>query len=352
MKTGIFYHESCLLHNPGKNHPERPARLENIISTIHSLQEKLGNISWCDVAPASINDISLVHTKQHIDRIKEKEAYGGGFADDEDTVIGSGTFKAALYAAGACISAGNAVIKEKLDHALILIRPPGHHATHDRALGFCIFNNVAILAKWLLRQKVQKIAIVDWDAHHGNGTQDIFYKTKNVLYVGLHQDGRTLYPGTGFVREIGADDGVGYNVNIPFPPHATDKHYFHAFKELILPILMEYSPDIVLVSAGYDAHFLDSLSNLYLTAQSYWKFTEFLKKIFSRNKSKIIVVLEGGYNLYALSRSVVNTILALNNKHPIFKDNLPSFQDKSITRYVVSLVKRIKNILQPYWHLK
>jgi len=350
MNVGIIYHENCLKHRPGGRHPERPERLQSIVSNLESISSKFKSVSWFTPPKGQLDHVLLVHTKEHIDKIKFKEELGGDYADDLDTIVNQGTLEAALYAVGASIHAGNLVLKQEVKHAIALIRPPGHHATVDKALGFCIFNNIAILAKWLLKRGLKHIAIIDWDAHHGNGTQDIFYDTSNVLYVGLHQDGRTLYPGTGSINEIGQGNGLGYTINIPFPPRASEKHYIFAFKKIILPYLNLYQPDIMLVSAGYDAHYLDNISDLFLTAQSYWRFSKMLMDAFP--DVSIILLLEGGYNLQALSRSVANTVLALDGQPLAFKDNLPPFDDKIINRYMTSLIKKIRKILDPYWRKK
>jgi len=225
---------------------------------------------------------------------------GGGHID-ADTVVSSGSWEAALRAAGAAIEAVDAVDAHRLDNAFCVVRPPGHHATPDRAMGFCVFNNVAIAAAWLLaNQHAQRVGILDYDVHHGNGTQDAFYPRSDVLYVSTHQ--YPLYPGTGHWRETGSGDGLGYTLNLALPPGSGDAVYARVLPEIIEPAVRRYAPDFILVSLGFDAFWADPLASLRLSIGG--GYTPLIRSACSLADElcggRIVVALEGGYVLEAL----------------------------------------------------
>ncbi len=356
MKTGLFYHEKFLEHKPSFNHPENPMRLEYIIdhynATVDDSIKK--NHVWITPEYVSEEIIELVHSRKQIERVKKLSEIGGGFMDDDETYVSFGTYDAANLAVSACIRGVNAILDNKVQNGFALVRPPGHHASFNTSEGFCIFNNVAIAAKYAIEKRnLKRIAIIDIDAHHGNGTQEIFYKTNQVLYMSFHQDPMTLYPGTGFPNEIGVGEGKGYNVNMPLPPTASEQHYLRVFREIVTPILYDYAPEFILVSVGFDAHFYDPLSNLHLTSQGYGKLALNIKKIANEvSHGRVLFVLEGGYHPNALSDSAVNTITVLSNDKILFTDSFKIKSKTAVDRYVDRLIVTLKKIHSRFWELK
>ena len=348
--TAVTYHPVCLKHEPMGDHPENKHRLEYILTTLRNL-----NVSDIPILtpekPAPINYVELVHSKEHIKKVFKICSRGGGYLNDFETFASSESCNAALYAISSIFHAIDLIEKNKIKNAFAAIRPPGHHATATKSQGFCIFNNVAIAARYVQKEyNAKKVMIVDIDAHHGNGTQEIFYTDPSVLYVGFHQDGRTLYPGTGFFDEIGAKRGLGFNVNIPMPPNAMDRHYMKALNKIVKPIAHQYSPDYLLVSAGFDAHFLDNISSLFLTSQGYGKIAAFLVDLAREvSDDKLVYILEGGYHPQGLAHSAVNSIFALANKPLPFNDPLPRKQNEEVDKYISSLLNKIVKLLSRFW---
>jgi acetoin utilization deacetylase AcuC-like enzyme len=299
-KLGIVFDPVFLLHNPGPTHPEAPARLRAVEEGIKALDQPLVAIP---ARPASREEICLVHTPEYVDSILNRQIDGIVLLDG-DTGISTHTPEAAKKAVGGVIEAVDSVMKGQLKKVFCAVRPPGHHAEPDHAMGFCIFNNIAIgaahaLSKWNLT----RIAIVDWDLHHGNGTQDIFYTTDEVLYISLHQF--PFYPGTGRETEQGEGQGLGYNINIPLVPGSSDEDFRTAFQEIVIPALSNYKPELLLISAGFDAHRDDPLGDLYLTTEFFGEMTGLLCEIADLYcKGRVISVLEGGYNYQALKECV------------------------------------------------
>ena len=300
MKTALIYHPIYLKHNTGVHHPERASRLEAILRKLKKREEGLKLV---EPARASIDDIALVHTKDYISSIEEFCKKGGGNLDP-DTVVSAETFEAALFAAGAVIRGVDLVWANVADNAFCMVRPPGHHARPTQAMGFCIFNNVAIGARYLQkRYHLKRILIIDWDAHHGNGTEEVFYEDPEVFYISLHQ--YPHYPGTGSKDDIGKGKGKGFNLNIPMPAGSGDREYLKAFNEIIIDTVDDFKPEFILISAGFDGHRDDPLSSLTLTENGYYEITKIIKefaKAYSQNR--IVSVLEGGYYLFSLANSV------------------------------------------------
>ena len=233
---------------------------------------------------------------------------------DPDCIISSETYDAALFAVGSVLNAVSQVAENNIDNAFCAVRPPGHHAEKNQFKGFCFFNNVALGAEFLsLKYNFKKILIFDFDVHHGNGTQHFFEKRKDILYISTHQHPNTCYPGTGFEEEKGIGEGLGYTVNITFEPGTDDNFYINHLKEKILPIIKEYSPDFIFLSAGFDAHYSDPLAYLNLSEKSFSLLTKYIKdQSFKSANGRIVSVLEGGYNLKSLGSCVYEHIKILN----------------------------------------
>jgi len=264
---------------------------------------------------ATAAELALVHTPEHVERIRRLDE-SGGRSIDPDTAVVPGSYEAATHAAGALLSAVDEVLAGEADAAYCLVRPPGHHATRDRAMGFCLFNNVAVGAAYAReRHGIERVAIVDFDVHHGNGTQDIFWNDPNVLYLSAHQF--PFYPGTGDWRETGAEDAAGATVNVPLPAGSGDPEYLQTFDVLFLPLLARFRPELLLVSAGYDAHRQDPLANMALSTEAYGAIMTRLRAVADRHSAgRIVAALEGGYDLEALSASVWASLQALIEASP------------------------------------
>ena len=322
-------------------HPENGTRLAAIVDHLKQvgLWQELEHIEF---APATVAQVGWVHEHDYIEHIRFLSEHGGG-ALDLDTQATNETYPAAMLAVGGCIAATEAVISGELDSAICLVRPPGHHALPNQAMGFCFFNNVAIAAEAALREGLDRVAILDFDAHHGNGTQEIFYSRGEVLYFSIHQS--PAFPGTGSVDEVGLDEGAGRTINVPIPASARAEHYLRAWRQIAVPALHAFGPEIVFISAGYDAHWQDPLVNMQMTADGFYRLIqETITAAVDLCQGRLVVVLEGGYNLDALALSVENTILALGGREIRQSDEEPpplhSDQDDHITQYLDHTVER------------
>ncbi len=308
MTTAYLYSPVFLEHEE-EGHPESPERLREIM---HVLEETnlLPRLIALEPIPATNAQLEAVHTPDHIARVKSLIARGGGHFD-ADTYVSSRSLEAARLAAGALVRAVDVVMANEVDNAFALVRPPGHHATHSRAMGFCLFNNIAVATQHALdKHKLDRVLIVDYDVHHGNGTQDIFYNTSHVLYFSTHQ--YPHYPGTGNWDEIGEGDGVGFTVNVPLSPRVGDEGYQRIFDDLLFPLAERYRPQLVLVSVGYDAHWRDSLAMENLSIAGYGALARTLVELArAQCAGRIVFTLEGGYDLPALTHGVAATFYAL-----------------------------------------
>jgi acetoin utilization deacetylase AcuC-like enzyme len=305
MKTALVYHPIFLKHDTGLHHPERASRLKSILRKLKKthLFDKLESIQ---PEKADEKDIMLVHSRDYIMRIKEIcSGLDGRSANlDPDTVVSKDSYEAALFAAGAVKKGIDLIFERDIDNAFCMVRPPGHHAGSSKAMGFCIFNNIAIGARYVQkRYGLTRILIIDWDVHHGNGTEEIFYQDPGVFYISLHQ--YPHYPGTGSSDSIGTGKGKGFNLNLPMKAGSGDREYIEAFQESIIPRIEDFKPEFILISAGFDGHRDDPLSSINLTENGYYEITRIIKEAAGLySKSRIISVLEGGYNLFSLAGSV------------------------------------------------
>jgi len=302
-----LHHPSSLAHDTGP-HPERPDR----ITAIERELEARGWLGYArEQAPAVQREVlESVHPREYVEAIERFSAEGGGMLDS-DTAASPGSFEAALHAAGGPVRAIDALLDgaSRPGTAFCGMRPPGHHAEPDRAMGFCLFNNVAVAARYARdAHGVERVFVLDWDVHHGNGTNDIFYATDDVLYASIHQS--PLYPGTGALGETGVGDGEGYTVNLPVPGGTGHEEWLGLVQHVVAPVAREYRPGVVFVSAGYDAHRDDPLASCRLTEETYAAMAATTRALAEEVGAPLVIVLEGGYDLDALARSVAATLEA------------------------------------------
>ena len=300
-RTGYVYDARYLRHDPGTWHPERPDRLKAIQQ---NLQESGVLELLVPIPPyeAPLSWVERLHDPDYIRRFKAACEKGLQIFEVPDCGICSESYDIALLAAGGIMAAVDAVMAGVVDNAFCAVRPPGHHAEHARAMGFCFFNNVALAAVYLLENfGLERVAIVDWDVHHGNGTQHLFEADPRVFYISLHEDPQYCYPGTGYSRERGKGPGEGFTLNLPFPPRSGDGEYLEALKTEALPRLREFAPQFLLISAGFDAHQDDPLAHMKLTRSGYREMGRLLLDLAGETANgRVITVLEGGYNLEVL----------------------------------------------------
>ncbi len=307
-RVGYVYDPLYLQHQ-SVSHPEGPARLEAIMERLAAsgLLERLVPIPTRE---ASTRHLEMVHSWELVAQVRAKADEGGGWLDP-DTYVTPLSYEVALRAVGGCLAALDAVLGGEVEAAFCLVRPPGHHATPTKAMGFCLFNNVAITAKTALEEKgLQRVAIVDFDVHHGNGTQEAFYHDPRVLFFSTHQ--YPFYPGTGYWGEAGNGEARGTTVNVPLPRGCRTQEYLRVYEEVCAPVLRRFRPQLLLVSAGFDAHFADPLANMLLSCRGYFQLASLLKDLAQELcQGRIIFVLEGGYDLTALPWSVQACLEAL-----------------------------------------
>lgn len=306
--VGFLYHAAFLEHDAGSGHPDRPERLCAILDRLER-SDLLQRLARLPVQAAGVADILRAHDADLLDQIKRAAASDGGYLDP-DTHVGTASWLAARMAAGAAVGGARAVWQGDVQNAFALTRPPGHHAERHRAMGFCLLNNVVIAAHWLMSQGVRRLAIVDFDAHHGNGTALAFAQDPRVVYVSIHQ--YPWYPGTGNWREMGHGDGFGSELNIPLPARSGDGNLRLAWEGLVLPALQRFAPEMLLVSAGYDGHWADPLSRLLYSVDGLCHLVQELTGLAAALcGGRMLMVLEGGYDLDALAHGVVGTLAAM-----------------------------------------
>ncbi len=332
-------HHSSLEHDTG-THPEQPARITAIDRELHE-RGWLGleRLISPPVARATLN---AVHPDEYVGMIEGWSVRGGGQLD-LDTVVSEGSFLAALHAAGGAVKMVDLLLDGVASAGFSAHRPPGHHALRARAMGFCLFNNIAVAARHAIDARgLERVMIIDWDVHHGNGTNDIFYEDNQVLFISLHQS--PLYPGTGSAGEAGAGDGLGYTVNIPVPPGSDDALYRSVVDHVLVPLALEYKPELLLISAGYDAHRDDPLADVHLTEEGFAAMTRSLWRCSAELEAPLGCVLEGGYALRPLARSVAATLEVLSAPAPASDDGGSPGQVE-----IAPLSTTVLERLRPWW---
>lgn len=352
MNTTIYYSPKFLEHDPGPDHPETPNRLTVILDELsRSTLLRNGKCAFVEPKPAKLEDLTLVHEADYLELVQKTCASGGGVLDIGDTVVSPKSCEAATLAVGALVDAVNTVAEKKTRNAFALVRPPGHHAGAYYALGFCLFNNIAVAASYLLhRLNLARIAILDIDVHHGNGTQEIFYNTNKVLYISLHED-PTGFPGTGFADEIGEGQGLGYTVNVPLPFRSDDAIFRRAFDEIAVPILSQYNPQFILVSAGFDGHYTDPVGMLSLSMKGYQEtFTKIAALATQLCEGRLVASLEGGYSLNFLGKMATAAIAEMSNAAYIVEDSRPRAHPKAVKK-AEQVINSVKLIQSSFWKL-
>ena len=352
-RTAIIYSPKYLFHKTGPRHPESPSRLRVILRELNSsgvLENE--NCNLVEPEMATVKDLKLVHDQSYVQQIKNFCDCGGGLLDVRDTVVSSNGYNVALLAAGGAIKGVDLVMNNTYQNAFAFVRPPGHHAGPCYPMGFCIFNNIAVAASYLLKKfNLERIAILDIDAHHGNGTQDIFYKTRNVLYVSLHED-PIEFPLNGFIDEIGKGDGMGYTVNVPLPYGTDDKIYLKSFKDIAFPVIQQFKPQFILISIGFDNHYTDPIGNLSLSSVSYSTVLDMILDYASHScQGKIVAVLEGGYSLRYIGKMATQITARMANIPYVFYDKRLGAPVK-VRKKGEQILKEVKRQQSNFWNLK
>jgi len=328
MTTLVYSDPRYQQHDPGPGHPERIERLRAIEQQLAAAPLPVTRVT---PRAATREELARVHDTALIELVEE--ARGREAQLDPDTHMSAGSHEAALLAAGAAVDAVTQVMAGRADNAFALVRPPGHHATPGRAMGFCLFNNVAVAAEAALAGGAKKVAILDWDVHHGNGTQDAFWSRRDVLYLSSHQ--YPFYPGSGAPTEIGEGEGAGFTVNVALPGGQGDADYGALFESVFLPVLEQYQPELLLVSAGFDPHEADPLGGMGVTERGFAAMCSALNDFAARAcGGRMVLLLEGGYDLGGLSRSVHACLEVLTGRRDSFPQGARPFAAAAIARTI------------------
>ena len=341
MSLGIVRDPSYLEHSNGAGHPERRERLE-AIDTMLDQFDRRDELMDIPARDATDEELGWVHDPGHIRAVAASR--GEGFTMfTMDTFATAGSHQAALRAAGGAMCGVEAVLGGGCNASFVFPRPPGHHAERGGAMGFCLFNNVAVAAEYALRkQGAERVLILDWDVHHGNGTMHSFYDSSQVMYQSLHE--YPHFPGTGRVDEIGAGKGRGYTVGVPLTGGQNDEDYLYVFERLLMPLATEFAPDLVLISAGFDCDGRDPLASMSLTSESFGRMASAVMETATACSAGVVAVLEGGYDLRALREGVEHVLRALLGTPYAWRDAQPG-----MSRPAVRVVKEAVEYLAPHW---
>ncbi len=341
MNVGIVKDNIFLEHITDEYHPENPGRLKSIYAMLNSIDNQ--GIEYIPPRMATHEEISLIHEPSYVESIA---ATMGKVQRrlDPDTVTSPMTYEAARMAVGGTLNLADKLVEAEIKSGFALVRPPGHHAEHNRAMGFCIFNNIAVAARYLEKKHgLKRVMIVDFDLHHGNGTQHSFYKDSSVLYFSTHQ--YPYYPGTGYYDEVGDGDGKGYTVNVPLSYGMDDADYLYVFNNLLIPLSDLFKPEAVLVSAGFDTYYNDPLGGMGVTETGYAAMTGILLGIAKKHSNgKTLFALEGGYDIAGLTSSVKAVIMEMRGMPLQGGDTSGNPSDG-----IVQTVSKVKKVLNPYW---
>jgi acetoin utilization deacetylase AcuC-like enzyme len=353
MTTALLYDPIFLKHFTPHDHPEQPARLQGVLDTMNYLHwnDRVGLVHLSPRA-ASIEELSLVHDLTYIQRVQHAAARAGRLEAETgrrthflatDTYVSEYSYEAAIRAAGAPLTAVDALMKGEIDNAYCLVRPPGHHALVDSAMGFCLFNNVSVAARYAMEKYgLERVMIIDYDVHHGNGTQDTFYEDPRVLYFSIHQ--APFYPGTGHSDERGIGPGEGLTINVPLPANTDFRIYEAVFRQVLAPAADRFDPQLILVSAGFDMHFADPLGEMSLSTAGIAQLNKIILDFAGfLCQGRVIMVQEGGYNLDAMA-SCVTTCLNLLLGDDAAVDNLGPAPDQAFTLNLDVLIAELRRI--------
>lgn len=344
--TGIIRDDSYMQHVANGYHPESPERLRIIYQMLQD-EDMAGRFLTFSPRPATTEELAWVHTSRYIQTIAATAGHRLTMLDP-DTYACAQSFDIAKLAAGGVLVAVDKVLSGEVQNAFAFIRPPGHHAEANRAMGFCLFNNVAIAANYCIKiHKLQKVLIIDWDLHHGNGTQHSFYERGDILYFSTHQ--YPYYPGTGHITEVGSGAGKGFTVNVPLPTGPGDGEYFFIFEEILEPIAQEYKPDIVFVSAGFDIYYQDPLGGMQVTPSGFANLCRIILDLAADTcHGRVILVLEGGYHLQGLREATKAVLKTMRG------DMLAQGRDEQMRQHIDHklidpIIKKVKETHKPYW---
>jgi len=339
-QTAVVVDKEYLNHLPGEGHPERPERVKVLLDLAESLDP--AKFSLVPPLPAKRSDIEAIHGREHVDLI-QSTSHHNRYALDGDTITCRDSFAVGLLAVGGFIRVLDAIASKDCRNGFALVRPPGHHALRNRAMGFCLFNTMAIGAEYLKRAHgAKKILVMDWDVHHGNGTQDAFYADPSVMFISTHQ--YPYYPGSGAANETGVGAGAGFTINIPLPAGCADAEYAQVFHDVVVPAVEKFAPDWILVSAGFDPHQRDPLGGMSVTTEGFGQMASCLLALAAKfTDGKIAFLLEGGYDLAGLRGSVATVLDTMRS------DAAPAFDALQFgDSRIASLVRHIQQLHEQY----
>ena len=359
MRTALVYHQDYLLHENSPTHPERRERL---MYTMDQLQEEgvfeLPQIELHRPGKATEEQLLRVHSRAYLDELRELSRREGGAIDREgETIMQEVTYEQARLAAGGAIMGGSLVMEGRVPHSFVMARPGGHHAFRDHGHGFCFINNVSTMIRHVQQTHgLDRILLWDWDAHHFDGTQSIFYDDPGVLAISTHQDGRTLFPGTGFIDEVGTGDGEGYTVNVPLPPYTSDTGYLRVVEDVFVPLAESYDPQLMVIQAGQDNHFTDPITQLNLTAGGYARMMDIAVETAGRLcGNRVVAIMGGGYGIEGglpyTNLAVIASLAGEDTSHIREPANYPLPDPDRNLDLVEGIIDRVREVHSRYHSL-